>query len=41
VKETVSRNAEDGQYNMDNIVEVFAECHKAGKLPAEMGVVWK
>ena len=41
VKETVSRNAEDGQYLMDNIVEVFAECQKTGKLPAEMGVVWK
>ena len=41
VKETVSRKAEDGQYLMENIEAVFAEGQKTGKLPSEMGVVWK
>ena len=41
VKETVKRNPEDGQYVMDNINAVFAECQKLGKLPEEIGVIWK
>ena len=41
VKETVTRDSENGQYVMDNINAVFAECQKAGKLPEEIGVIWK
>ena len=41
VKETVSRKAEDGQYVMEGINKVFAECGKSGKLPSEIGVNWK
>lgn len=41
VKENVSRKADNGQYVMENINAVFAECDKTGKLPSEMGVTWK
>ena len=41
IKETVTRLPENGQYVMDNINKVFEECNKQGKLPAEIGVVWK
>lgn len=41
VRENVTRNPEDGQYVMENINDVFSECEKSGKLPAEIGVIWK
>ena len=41
LEESVTRNPENGQYVLDNVVEVFAECFKSGKLPVETGVNWK
>ena len=39
--ESVTRRETDGQLILDNVVEVFAECLRTGKLPAELGVNWK
>ena len=41
LEDSVTCNQPEGQFVLDNVVEVFASCLKSGKLPCEAGVDWK
>ena len=41
LEHSVTRRETDGQYILENVVDVFMSCLKSGKLPLEAGADWK
>ena len=41
LEDSVTCKQPEGQFVLDNVVDVFADCLKSGKLPCESGITWK